>query len=115
MSDLTSDQASKLDLPVDRGALVQSVEGGSPAGEAGLRAGSDLIVSVDGKEVDGADDVVNAVSGKKPGDTVEIEFYRGDDRRSVKVELDERPEQLGAAEQQQEQQPDEDDLPFRLP
>jgi S1-C subfamily serine protease len=115
MSDLPSDQASELDLPVDRGALVQSVEDGSPADEAGLRAGSDLIVSVDGDEVDGADDVVNAISTKQPGDTVEIEFYRGEDRRSAKVKLDERPEQLGAQEQQQEQQPEEDDLPFRLP
>src|SRR5215207_2057396 len=137
MADVTSDVASQLDLPVDHGALIQSVEDGSPADDAGLRAGhdqtsggvtagGDLIVSVDGKEIDGAQDVVNAVSGKQPGDKIEIEFYRGDDKRSAEVELAERPEQLSSSQQQQQQEPqspqspqspDENDegLPFDLP
>ena len=45
----------------------------------------------------GADDVVSAIAGKQPGDTVEIEYYRGDDKRTVEVKLGERPEQLESA------------------
>jgi S1-C subfamily serine protease len=37
---------------------------------------------------------VAAVAAKQPGDTIELEVYRGDDRRTVRVELGERPEAL---------------------
>jgi S1-C subfamily serine protease len=97
MSDLTDQIAKQLDLPVKEGALVQTVSNGSPADKAGLQAGSstgrgaDVIVSIDGKSVAGADDVVQAVSEKEPGDSVEIEYYRGNDKKSVTVELSKRP------------------------
>jgi|Tabmets5t2r1_1033131.scaffolds.fasta_scaffold10002_2 S1-C subfamily serine protease len=106
MRDVTEETASELDLPVDSGALVDGVEEGDPADEAGLRGSEvdelsgdvtepgDLIVSVDGDPVRNADDVVSAVAGKQPGDTIELEIYRGDDKRTVQVELGERPEEL---------------------
>ena len=120
MSDLTDQIAKQLDLPVKEGALVQTVSNGSPADKAGLQAGSssgrgaDVIVSIDGKSVAGADDVVQAVSEKEPGDTVEIEYYRGNDKRTVTVKLGERPEQVASTGSQ----PSPDDnggLPFNLP
>ena len=42
------------------------------------------------------------VAGKQPGDTIEIEYYRGDDKRTVEVKLGERPEQLAAEATPQE-------------
>ena len=39
------------------------------------------------------------MAGKQPGDTIEVEFYRGDDKRTVEVKLGERPEQLGGQTQ----------------
>jgi S1-C subfamily serine protease len=107
MADVTEDVAAELDLPVDHGALIERVEDGGPAEEAGLRAAEtdfsgqvtdpgDVIVAVDGEPVRSADDVVSAVAGKQPGDTIELEVYRGDDKRTERVELGERPEALGA-------------------
>ena len=90
------------------------VEDGTPADNAGLRGSEidelsgeisqagDLIVAIDGEPVRSADDVVSAVAGKQPGDTVELEIYRGDDKRTVSVELGERPAALGSGTQPQE-------------
>jgi S1-C subfamily serine protease len=91
-----------LNLPAPAGALVQAVEPGSPADHAGLRAGrtqtsgaliagGDLIVGVDGKPVRTPNDISGAIATHKPGDRIEIEFYRGREKRSVSVTLADRP------------------------
>jgi S1-C subfamily serine protease len=115
MTDVSDEVARRLDLPVDGGALVRDITPGSPAAEAGLRAGAngDVIVSVDGKRVSGAGDVVEAVAAKQPGDTIEIEYYRGGDKRTAEIELAERPDELGSAGPQQA--PEDDGPPFNLP
>jgi S1-C subfamily serine protease len=101
--------------PADGGARVQEITPDSPADEAGLRAGSDgdVIVSVDGEPVSGPDDVVAVVAGKQPGDTIEVEYLRGDDRRTTSIELAERPEELSSSSGQQA--PEDEGLPFDLP
>jgi S1-C subfamily serine protease len=124
MGTVTGDLADELNLPQDSGALIDSVEDSGPAEEAGLRASlrddltgeitepGDLIVSVDGDPVQSADDVVGAVAGKKPGDTLEIEFYRGDDKRTVRVELGQRPEALGETSGSEDSPQDEPLFPL---
>ncbi len=98
--------AKELKLPVDEGALIAEVRDGSPADEAGLRAGEDttadglprggdLIVSIDGEEISSSDDLVTAVEQKSPGDEIEVEYYRGDDKRTASVTLEERPDSAG--------------------
>jgi S1-C subfamily serine protease len=116
MASVNEDVANEADLPVDSGALVESVEEGTPAEEAGLRGSEidelsgdltrpgDIIVGINGEPVQTADDVVSAVAGMQPGDTAELEIYRGDDKRTVEVELGERPEALGAGSGQQPQE-----------
>jgi S1-C subfamily serine protease len=101
--------------PADGGARVQEITPDSPADDAGLRAGNagDVIVSVDGEQVTGPDDVVAAVAGKQPGDTIEVEYLRGDDRRTASIKLAERPEELGSSSGQQA--PEDEGLPFDLP
>jgi len=103
---LNAQIAEELDAPVEEGALVVEVTDGSPADEAELRAvvpgpagrprGGDVIVSFDGEEIASSDDLVAAVEQRKPGEEVEIELYRGEDKRSVTVELGERPESAEA-------------------
>jgi S1-C subfamily serine protease len=125
MTDLTPNLAGDLNLPVDRGALIQSVQNGSPADKAGLRAGrtqlqdgatagGDVIVGVDGKKVESADDVVREIGEKKPGDTVKIEYYRRDKKQSTDVKLTERPAELSSGSQQ-DQGGGDNGLPFNLP
>jgi S1-C subfamily serine protease len=102
-----ADLARDLNLPADRGALVQDVQPGSPAEKAGLRAGrtrtdegitlgGDLIVKVDGRDVRSPEDVAAAIEDDKPGDTVRIEFLRGRGRESVDLELAPRPARAGS-------------------
>jgi S1-C subfamily serine protease len=115
MADVTDQLADQLDLPTESGALVQEITPDSPADKAGLRAGEDgdVIVAVDGQRVTGADDVVAAVADKQPGDTIEVEYYRGDDKRTAEIKLAERPEELSSSGS--EQAPEDEDLPFNLP
>ncbi|MET0205826.1 MAG: trypsin-like peptidase domain-containing protein [Thermoleophilaceae bacterium] len=114
MSDVTADVAKQLNLPVDNGALVVEATQGGPADDAGLRGGDpqtgeggDLIVAIDGQEIETGDELAAAVAGKQPGDKVEVEYYRGDDKETVEVELGERPASLD--EQAEPAQPEEDD------
>jgi S1-C subfamily serine protease len=105
MVPVTEELARDLNLPADRGALLQTVVPGGPADDAGLRggrtdtssgvaAGGDVVVAIDGKPVRTPDDVATAIAEHSPGDEVEVEFHRGDERRTVNVKLDERPDEL---------------------
>jgi S1-C subfamily serine protease len=105
MAPVTAEVAGDLNLPVKHGALIQTVEPGGPADDAGLKggrtettqdiaAGGDLIVKVDGKTVRSPDDVAAAIADDRPGDEVDVEYYRGDDRKTAKVELGKRPNRL---------------------
>ena len=104
MSDVTGQLAEDLDLPVDEGALMVDATDGGPADDAGLRGGDpptgeggDLLVTVDGEKISSADDVAAAIADNKPGDEIEVELYRGDEREQLKVELGKRPDQLETA------------------
>lgn len=57
------------------GAMVLSVEGGSPAESAGLQEG-DIITAVDGNPVTSASEVVAAVQGTASGTEVAITYTR---------------------------------------
>jgi len=102
MQGVDAQLAQDLNLPVDHGALIVSVTPGSPAEKAGLRggrtqtssgvaAGGDLIVAIDGKEMTDENAVADAIAAHKPGDKVDIEYYRGNDKKTVSVALTKRP------------------------
>jgi S1-C subfamily serine protease len=123
MVDVTEDVAKQLDLSEDRGALIQEITPGGPAAKAGLRgpsraasgglaAGGDLIVKVDGQEIENSDDVAAAIADNQPGDTVEVEYVRGGERETKQVKLGERPAQ---SRPQGEQAPGGGSDPFGLP
>jgi S1-C subfamily serine protease len=99
---LNKDLAAAVNLKVDRGALVQEVTPGGPAGRAGLRAGKihtdegiilggDIIVEVDGEKIAKPDDVAAAISDNKPGETVDVKFYRDNELQTKRIRLGTRP------------------------
>jgi S1-C subfamily serine protease len=102
MQGVNKQLAEDLNLAADHGALIASVTPGSPAEKAGLRggrtettqgitAGGDLIVAIDGKDMPDEDAVAAAIAAHRPGDKVQIEYYRGNDKKTVTVELTKRP------------------------
>lgn len=77
-------------LGTDRGALVQSVSSGSPAGAAGLRA-MDVIVEVDDQQVSNAMQLRRLVTRLRPGVTVPVAIIRDKKRMVLQVKIGEAP------------------------
>jgi S1-C subfamily serine protease len=98
-----------LNLPADRGVLVQSVGEGSPAAKAGLRAGritaqldgapivlgGDIITAVDGRPIRTSEELRDRIAGKKSGTKVKLTIVRDGDEREVEVQLGQRPDEGG--------------------
>jgi S1-C subfamily serine protease len=95
--------ADALNLPTSGGLLVQRVESGTGAQEAGLRGanrtvivgnyrlgiGGDLIISVDGKPIESQDALARAMTRKRVGDILELEIIRGGKKQKMTVKLGE--------------------------
>jgi serine protease Do len=71
------------------GVLVQKVQEGSAAGTAGVKEG-DVILSVDGKVVNAANELQGIIARKHPGDVVTLMVYRDGKKFEKKVTLKER-------------------------
>ena len=81
-----------LGLPSRDGALVQSVEKGMPADKAGIRH-EDVIVRVDQVPVKNNRDLIDYVSGKRPGTKVTLTFVRGGKEMTSVATLETRKEE----------------------
>lgn len=77
-------------LSVDRGALVTSVTGGSPASRAGLQAG-DVIVMIDDNDISSAAELSSAIGARAIGDRIELVYYRGNVQSMAYATLEESP------------------------
>ncbi len=81
---VTSDIASSLGLSQVRGALVNSVEAGSPADKAGVRRG-DVITAVNGESIRTGNDLRNEVSQLMPGTATKLSIIRDGKEQTVNV------------------------------
>ena len=104
-STVTEELARVFRLPVDAGVLVETVGQDTAADRAGVRGGSDttvvagesytlggdVIVALGGRRVSSLEELRDALADHKPGDTVKVELYRGDDQRTVEIELGRQP------------------------
>jgi S1-C subfamily serine protease len=102
---ITPDLARALKLPVETGVLVNEVVKGGPADEAGLkggdtsatiegasyRLGGDVITMIDGRKIEGIEDVINAVNAASPGGKMELTVDRGKGTKTITVTLGVRP------------------------
>ena len=84
--DLAPDLAEALELDIERGALVSRVEPASPAEAAGLQAG-DVIVTVNGANVEGSRDLRNAIGLVRVGEKIEVEVRRERERIRLDVSV----------------------------
>jgi len=90
--------ANSFGLPKPRGALVSRVEPGSPAEKAGIRTG-DVILGVNGKELDQLSELPAAIAAIRPGTPVKLQVWRDRASRDIAVtvgELREDKVALGA-------------------
>jgi membrane-associated protease RseP (regulator of RpoE activity) len=71
------------------GASISSVRAGSPAADAGLKAG-DVVTKIDDKTVADDDDLIRAIRAHKPGEEVTVTYTRDGSSAQVKVTLGDR-------------------------
>lgn len=81
--------AKALGLKEAKGALLGGVIPGEPADKAGLMAG-DVVISVDGQDIEDSDALLQAISGKKPGSKVEMKVIRNGATKNFTLTLAER-------------------------
>jgi len=94
--------AQALRLPVEEGLLVVQVESRSSADQAGIRGGQrraffgnvplliggDVIVALGGQPVTSMEDIASILEDKRPGDTIAVIYYRGEERIEKEMQLE---------------------------
>ena len=95
--------ADQMGLAADAGVLVQQVVPGGAADKAGIRGGreraylgntpiyigGDLIVQIDEQDIETPQDIANVLDNHHSGDVVKIIVYRGKQKLTLNVTLDE--------------------------
>ena len=88
---ITPMMARGLGLPQDWGVVLGDVYPGSPAEKAGLLRG-DVIVTLEGKVMENGRQMDVNLYRHKVGSKVKIEYRRGDQHKSARVSVTERPD-----------------------
>jgi len=105
---ISPDIADQLGLASDYGLLIVRVVPGGAADRAGLKGGTeraylgnqpimiggDLIVTIDGQDVQDQQELSRLMNGHRAGDTIRVTIYRGKRKMQVQVTLGEAREQV---------------------
>ena len=105
---ITPELADQMGLPADSGLLIVQVVPGGAADRAGLRGGTeraylgnipimvggDLIVAIDGQQVQDQQALGQVMNSHRAGDTVRLTIYRAKKKMDVNVSLGEAREQV---------------------
>ena len=89
---VTKEIAESLSLKADKGALVAMVQPDSPALAAGIKSG-DVIMSVDGKNVDGIKELTRMISAMKPGTSAKLGVWRDGKDMTVTAKVGDQKEE----------------------
>ena len=93
IAEVTREVAESIGLGKPQGALVRSVEAGSPAEKAGVEAG-DIITRFEGRAIEKASDLPRQVGNTKPGTRSAITVFRRGQNRDLNITIAElEPEQ----------------------
>jgi serine protease Do len=100
---VSKDLAESFGLDKPKGALVANVEPGSPAEKAGLQSG-DILLSVNGKDIEQSGDVPRIIGEMRPGDSAALKVWRKGAARDMRVSIGEAPQEKVASAQDAAQQ-----------
>lgn len=89
LQDLNPELAQAFGIEQSQGAVVAAVAPKSPADEAGLRQG-DVVVAVNGRNVQSAFDVRNQIGLTRAGERVRLDILRNGQRRQVSAQVSDR-------------------------
>jgi len=87
MQDITGDLAKEKNLSDTKGAYIAEVLKGSAADKAGIKI-SDILISVNGKEVNSAPAVQEQISKYRPGDKINVGIIRDSKQKEISVVLE---------------------------
>lgn len=96
IQEVTKELAESFGLSKAQGAVVNSVEKGSPADKAGLEAG-DVILKFDGKAVVNSSDLPRIVGATRPGSKVTLQIWRKGATKDMSVVVGEITEEKASA------------------
>ena len=91
IQEVNKDLAESFGLDRAAGALVVQVVDGSPAESSGLVSG-DIIVKVNGKDVQLSSDLPHLIGRLRAGDTAKLSVVRAGKRKTIDVEIGALPE-----------------------
>jgi S1-C subfamily serine protease len=89
LDEVGKDDVARLKLAEERGALVKSVESGSPAEKAGLKA-DDVILRYQGENIRSARQLARLVAEEPAGRSVTLDVSRGGAPQKLQATLKER-------------------------
>ena len=90
ISDFNEEIAHKLNVPVSKGIRLDTTIEGMGAHSAGLGS-NDVIIGMDGKKIIDWESLGTVLQSHRAGDIIDVEFYRGPDKKTVTMELSKRP------------------------
>jgi serine protease Do len=88
--------ADSFKLSRPRGALVSEVQKDGPGAAAGLKPG-DVILAVDGKDIERSSELPPLVAAIKPGNQATLTVWRDKSERKMKIRIGELPEEQAVA------------------
>ncbi|RWO56050.1 Do family serine endopeptidase [Mesorhizobium sp.] len=89
LQEITPSIAEALEIPGSKGALVASVEPGSPAEQADIQAG-DVITRFNGKDIQSVHDLTLAAASQKPGTKTTLTRNRGGSQQEIALTIGQR-------------------------
>ena len=96
IQEVTAATAENFGLDRPRGAAVASVESGGPADKAGIEP-LDIILSVNGKQVETSDQLPPLIAEIKPGQPAQLDVWRDKVVKHISVTVEELKEKTAVA------------------
>jgi len=101
VQDITPELAESFRLKSAQGVIVAGILRKGPAAQAGLRPG-DIIIKLNGMEIENTRQVMNAIANIKPDDNIKIDIMRQGKAMTLEGSVGQRPEQRSRRQQQRQ-------------